>query len=98
MRIEPEDRVRANRIIGYALRDMRERGGITQSQVAQQLHCSQAFISEVESGSRSIKLVEAIVYSHGIGVSSQELYQQVKDALANEGLLPRATQDGSNRR
>ena len=88
MHITPQNRIRANKIIGYTLRGLRERDGITQSQVAEQLHCTQAFISEVENGNRSVKLVEAIMYSHGVGVTSQELYEEVKGALADEGLLP----------
>ncbi len=88
MRIAPHDRIRANKIIGYTLRSIREHDGITQSQVAERLHCTQAFVSMVENGNRSIKLVEAIMYSHGIGVSSQELYEKVKHALAEEGLVP----------
>ena len=77
----------ANKLIGETLKAIRKRSGITQKELAHRLHATQSFISAIEQGRRAIRLTEAILYSSGLGIPSQELYEELKSALDEHNLL-----------
>jgi|GEM_PF-5546736 len=74
-----------DKIIGSTLRAKRRKLGLTQKEVACALHTNQAFISKTESGTRSLRAVEAILYSIGMKTTPNQLYAELKDALHKHG-------------
>jgi transcriptional regulator with XRE-family HTH domain len=77
----------ANKLIGETLKTMRRRSGITQKELAHRLHTTQSFISAIEQGKRAIRLTETILYSSGLDMPSQELYEELKSTLVEHDLL-----------
>jgi transcriptional regulator with XRE-family HTH domain len=47
-----------NRLLAELLLELRREAGLTQTEVAQRLGSSQSFVSDVESGSRRLDLVQ----------------------------------------
>lgn len=87
-----------NKLVGGTLKAVRKRSGLTQTDVAQKLHTSQVFISDTERGKRGIRLTEAILYSYGLGVTPQELYEELKQTLLDAGfIVTPPVIDGSSR-
>jgi transcriptional regulator with XRE-family HTH domain len=74
-----------DRIIGRTLRTKRRKLGLTQTQVAHALHTTQAFISKTESGDRSLRVTEAVLYSLGMSMTPHQLYEELKAALHEQG-------------
>ncbi|MBO7675678.1 MAG: helix-turn-helix domain-containing protein [Atopobiaceae bacterium] len=74
-----------DRIIGNTLRVKRRKLGLTQVQVAHTLHTSQTFISKTESGARSLRVTEAVLYSLGVNMTPHQLYKELKSALHDHG-------------
>lgn len=77
----------ANLLIGETLKEIRKRSGITQQELARRLHTSQSFISDTEHGKRAIRLTEAILYSFGLKIPTQQLYEELKGTLDEHGLI-----------
>lgn len=74
-----------DKIIGSTLRAKRRKLGLTQKEVARALHTNQAFISKTESGTRSLRAIEAALYSIGMKTTPRKLYKELKDALHKHG-------------
>lgn len=74
-----------DKIIGKTLRSKRIRLGLTQAQVARTLHTTQTFISKTESGNRSLRATEAVLYSIAMGTTPRQLYKELKAALHEQG-------------
>ena len=87
MFVDPSEQKRADEIIGQTLRTVRKARKLTQAQVAERLHTTQTFVSETESGKRSIRTAEAVLYAYGIDTTPQKLYCLIESALIEDGLI-----------
>ena len=87
MHQEISQRAEANVVIGETLKEIRKKSGITQQELAHRLHTTQSFISDTEHGKRAIRLTEAILYSFGLSISTQQLYEELKGTLYEHGLI-----------
>lgn len=76
-----------DRVIGRALRNIRKKRGLTQEDVAKALHTSQAFVSKIETGKRSLRVAEAAVYYTGVETTFNQLYQELCDVLKDNGFI-----------
>lgn len=76
-----------DQVIGATMRVMRQNVGLTQEELAQALHTTQAVVSGIESGKRSIRLWEAVKCSKVVGLSPVRLVHTVRDVLASRHLL-----------
>lgn len=63
-----------------ALIDARKSAGLTQAELAKRLLCHQSLIARIESGERRIDVVELIVLSRAIGVSTSTIFEVVEAA------------------
>lgn len=72
----------SDRLVGSVLREMRERLGITQSDLANKLKWPQSFVSKVETGLRALKLSEAYGYANALNMNVADFVNEVGEALA----------------
>lgn len=56
-------------VFTQALRDARERAGLTQIQLAQKLKITQSYLSKVERGERRLDFVQVRRWCHALGLS-----------------------------
>lgn len=89
----PAQRSKANAIIGSILQANRERNNASQEQVAKALGVSQAVVSKVENGKRSVRVHELIHFSLVIGISPYALFDEIRTALLAEGLIDSSSLD-----
>lgn len=63
------------------LREVRERKGLTQAEVAERLDQTQSFVSKVERGERRLDVLEARAFCLAIGVDFVQFVQQLEGHL-----------------
>lgn len=85
----------ADKVIGATLRSIRLSKGMTQQQVADRLHIAQRIISQIETGKRSLRAPEVLVFSYALDVGSKWIFRQITQALYEEGLLDDVVLDGT---
>lgn len=61
------------------LKKARITSGLLQKDLAKSLHRPQSYISKIESGERSIDVVEFINYCQAIGIDSAKFIKRVSD-------------------
>ena len=59
----------------------RQAAGLTQTDLAEKLHCHQSLIARLESGERRIDVVELIVLSRAIGCSAEKILREVDASI-----------------
>ena len=70
-----------DRIVGRVLREVRERIGIRQADLAGRLGLPQSYISKVETGARALKLSEVFGYASALGIDVHILLAEVAAAV-----------------
>ena len=70
------------------LRAMRERAGLTQAELSKSLGKPQSYISKVESGDRSISLLEVRALCLGCGVPLQNFVRTLEAKLRSLPTFP----------
>lgn len=65
-------------VLRSALRDLRIRHGVTQVQLAADLGRSQAFVSEIERGSRRLDVLELFDICQVLGVSPAQFLKELE--------------------
>jgi len=61
------------------LKKARISSGILQKDLAKLLHRPQSYISKIESGERSIDVVEFIDYCHAVGIDSAKFLKNISE-------------------
>jgi transcriptional regulator with XRE-family HTH domain len=61
------------------LKKARLSSGLLQKDLAKLLHRPQSYISKIESGERSIDIVELINYCQAIGIDSAKFIKRISD-------------------
>lgn len=72
------------------LRTLRERAGWTQTELAKKIDVAQSYVSDVESGKRSLSIAAADKASRVFGVSARKLREDTHDAGVVARLGPAA--------
>jgi transcriptional regulator with XRE-family HTH domain len=75
------NRAESRRLVGEVLRDLRLAARLRQEDVATHVGRPQSYISKVESGERSLELIEAILVAQALGVPPTALVQEVAERL-----------------
>lgn len=75
-----------NKVVGQRLEILRKRSHLTQCEVARRLGYTQSLVSKVESGERSVPLVELWPYARALEISPYELAREIHDSLSDAGL------------
>ena len=75
--------IEANKTIGRCLQRLRIDAGTTQSQLANELHKPQSYVSKIEMGERSLQVYELFDYSQALNLSPQELVNALEIALSS---------------
>lgn len=79
----------ANRAIGAVLRRFRMRSGLTQAHMARATRMSQPMVSGMESGKRTIRFSDALLFALAAGSSPENLLHETREELIARGwLLP----------
>jgi len=81
-------------VLRHALRDLRAQRGVTQAQLADALGRSQAFVSEVERGSRRLDVLELVDFCRALNASAACL---VADLEAGSKPFPKRRREDSHR-
>ena len=63
------------------LREVRERAGVTQEELATRLGESQSFVSKCERGERRLDVVEVYAFCEALGVAFAQFARQLDGAL-----------------
>ena len=63
------------------LKDIRQKNGIRQVELARQLGVPQSFISKYESGERRLDILELRQICHLIGISLEDFIKQLEEKL-----------------
>ena len=79
MKIPNENRHREKLLL--LLRDVRQKKGIRQADLAEQLGVPQSFISKYESGGRQLDILELRRICELIGVSLEDFVQQLEEKI-----------------
>lgn len=74
-------RQRQHRVVTGLLRDLRERAGLKQTDVAERLGEPQSFVSKYESGERRLDLLEVRQVCAALGVSLAEFVARLEERL-----------------
>ena len=74
--------IEANKTIGRCLQRLRIDAGITQAQLAEELHKPQSYVSKIEIGERSLQVYELFDYSQALGLSPEEAINRLETALS----------------
>ncbi|MGJ8590529.1 MAG: helix-turn-helix domain-containing protein [Yoonia sp.] len=56
---------------------LRKAAGLTQTDLADRLHCHQSLIARIESGERRIDVIELIVIARAIGCRPEEILHEI---------------------
>lgn len=75
-----------NKVVGQRLEKLRKRNHLTQCEVARRLGYTQSLVSKVESGERSVPLIELWPYARALEVCPYELAREIHDSLSDAGL------------
>lgn len=75
--------IEANKTIGRCLQRLRIDAGITQAQLAKELHKPQSYVSKIEMGERSLQVYELFDYSQALDLSSQTVISALEIALSS---------------
>jgi transcriptional regulator with XRE-family HTH domain len=73
---------------GRRLRELREREGFTQDQLARRSGMRGSVIGRFERGKHEPRLVTVLALAHGLGVSPGELLDNLADAIPGYRQLP----------
>lgn len=65
------------KILLCLLREIRERSGITQTELAKELGTDQTFISKIETGERRVDIIELKSICEALGVDLQDFINQL---------------------
>lgn len=79
MKIPNENRQREKVLL--LLKEMREKRGITQVELAEKLGVPQSFVSKYESGERQLDILELRQICQLIGISFVDFIQQLEEKL-----------------
>jgi transcriptional regulator with XRE-family HTH domain len=79
MRIPNENRHREKMLL--LLKDMRQKRGIRQVDLAERLGVPQSFISKYESGERQLDILELRRICQVIGIAFEDFVRQLEDML-----------------
>jgi transcriptional regulator with XRE-family HTH domain len=79
MKIPNENRQREKLL--FLLRDVRQKKGIRQTDLAEQLGVPQSFISKYELGDRQLDILELRRICELIGISLEDFVQQLEEKL-----------------
>ena len=66
------------------LRQVRQRSGLTQQEVADRLNTHQSYVAKVEKGERRIDVVEFVLLVRAIGASSPALLKKIEAAVVED--------------
>lgn len=75
--------IEANKTIGRCLQRLRIDAGITQAQLAKELHKPQSYVSKIEMGERSLQVYELFDYSQALDLSPQKVISALEIALSS---------------
>ena len=67
------------------LREVRERAGLTQEQIAERLETTQSIISKCERGERRLDIVELKAWCQALDISLPVFITEFEKALEEEG-------------
>jgi transcriptional regulator with XRE-family HTH domain len=84
------------RAFGWRLRELRERKGITQDQLAKRSGLQGSAIARLERGQHEPRLSTVLSLAHGLGVSPSELVANLADAAPEPRQPPRSSTTGSS--
>ncbi len=73
--------VETNKAIGRCLRNVRKARDLHQQDVAAAMGRPQSFVSKLENGERKLVLSEFFAYARALGMSAQDLLDDVEGAL-----------------
>ena len=79
--------IAANMVVGTCLRKLREERELTQREVAQLLGKTQSFVSKIESGERSLSVVELYNYSLALEGKYDVIVEEIHLGLVRCGYL-----------
>jgi transcriptional regulator with XRE-family HTH domain len=65
----------------FLLKEIRQKNGITQVQLAQKLGVPQSFVSKYESGERQLDILELRRICHFIGISFNDFVRQLEEKI-----------------
>ena len=63
-------------VFGLNIKYEREKRKIKQEELAEKLHCSSVYISNVENGKHNISLINAVKFSKFFGLPIEELLKE----------------------
>lgn len=72
----------ANNILPQVLRAARRATGLRQADLAKRLQKPQSFVSKIETGERSLNVVEFAIVAQAIGVDPQALFAVILESLS----------------
>lgn len=72
------------RALVATLTEARKAAGISQSELAERLHCHQSMIARIESGERRIDVVELIVITRAVGIDAAKVVASVSAAVDDD--------------
>jgi transcriptional regulator with XRE-family HTH domain len=70
------------RTVTRALKDARERAGLTQQQVASRLRRPQSFVAKYESGERRLDVIEFMIIAEAVRVNPARLLARLMKRLS----------------
>lgn len=77
---------REQEVLLFELQKARRDAGLTQTQLAERLQKTQAWVSQCETGERRIDALELRAICRAIGISFLEFMERTEAALQREGL------------
>ena len=82
-----KEEAQANKVIGETLRRIRLHNGISQERLAKRIHATQAKVSRIENGKRSLRLFDAFTIAVGNEMHPHDLYVRITRALEAADVL-----------
>ncbi len=79
MKIPNENRQREKLL--FLLKEIRQKSGVTQVELAEKLGVPQSFVSKYESGERQLDILELRQICHFIGISFDNFVYQLEEKL-----------------
>jgi transcriptional regulator with XRE-family HTH domain len=79
MKIPDENRQREKFL--FLLKEIRQKRGVTQVELAEKLGVPQSFVSKYESGERQLNILELRQICHSIGISFDNFVLQLEEKI-----------------
>ena len=64
-------------VFGKSLRDLRQRRGFSQEELAERAHLHRNYVGGVERGERNISLINIVELAHALSVKPEDLLKRI---------------------